>query len=169
MQIFLETVYDLLSVCCWQLFSVTMHAKEISKLSGIILLLTFPLNLFGSLIFHHTLFKILNFLLTFSPITMFSHTILEDTNTKFKEFMVFFFCYIKNPLMESNQRQECIPVGCVPSAAVAVCWWGMGVSAQRGVSAYRGVHLPQWTEFLTHACENTTFPQLRLRTVKKTF
>ena len=23
-----------------------------------------------------------------------------------------------------------------------------------------------WTEFLTHACENITFPQLRLRTVK---
>ena len=29
-----------------------------------------------------------------------------------------------------------------------------------------GVHLPLlWTEFLTHACENITFPQLRLRTV----
>ena len=24
----------------------------------------------------------------------------------------------------------------------------------------------QWTEFLTHICENITFPQLRLRTVK---
>ena len=30
-----------------------------------------------------------------------------------------------------------------------------------------GVHLPPlWTEFLTHTCENITFPQLRLRTVK---
>ena len=27
--------------------------------------------------------------------------------------------------------------------------------------------LPLWTEFLTHACENITFPQLRLRTVMK--
>ena len=25
---------------------------------------------------------------------------------------------------------------------------------------------PPWTEFLTHTCENITFPQLRLRTVK---
>ena len=25
---------------------------------------------------------------------------------------------------------------------------------------------PRWTEFVTHACENITFPQLRLRTVK---
>ena len=25
---------------------------------------------------------------------------------------------------------------------------------------------PLWTEFLTQACENITFPQLRLRTVK---
>ena len=38
-----------------------------------------------------------------------------------------------------------------------------GVSAQ-GVSAHGGVHLPP-TEFLTHACENITFPQLRFRTV----
>ena len=32
-----------------------------------------------------------------------------------------------------TQKQECIPVGCVPSAAVAVCWgggWPGGVSAQ---------------------------------------
>ena len=29
-----------------------------------------------------------------------------------------------------------------------------------------GVHLPPWTEFLTHTCENITFPQLRLWTVK---
>ena len=46
-------------------------------------------------------------------------------------------------------QQECIPVGCVPSAAVAVCWgrgvsaWGGGVCLvgclPRGVSAWRGV------------------------------
>ena len=38
-----------------------------------------------------------------------------------------------------------------------------GVSAQMGgVCPGR----PPWTEFLTHACENITFPQLLLRTVK---
>ena len=84
-------------------------------------------------------------------------------------------------------QQECIPVGCVPSAAVvvflvggvrpagclggclpggSVCLGGvypgvvyLGVSSQG-----RGVH-PLWTEFLTHSCENITFPQLRLRVV----
>ena len=35
-------------------------------------------------------------------------------------------------------KQECIPVGCVPSAAVAVCWGG-GVSAQWGVCLEGGV------------------------------
>ena len=30
-------------------------------------------------------------------------------------------------------KLECIPEGCIPSTAVAVCW---GVSAQRGVSAW---------------------------------
>ena len=54
---------------------------------------------------------------------------------------------------------------------------GGEVSAQEGVSA-RGCLMaggclplglytsPLWTEFLTSACENITFPQLRLRTVK---
>ena len=34
--------------------------------------------------------------------------------------------------------------------------------------AYRPLQWPSrlWTEFLTHACENITFPQLLLRTVK---
>ena len=37
---------------------------------------------------------------------------------------------------------------------------GLGVSAL-------GIHPPTlWTEFLTHACENISFPQLRLRMVK---
>ena len=98
-------------------------------------------------------------------------------------------------------KQECIPVGCVPSAAVAagggrgvsqhaldrgVSAWGVsvreggvGVSTLGGVAA-RGVcisqhalggggcllqcmlgYFPPWTEFLTHTCENITFPQLR--------
>ena len=35
------------------------------------------------------------------------------------------------------------------------------------MSAQGGVHLsPLWTEFLTHVCENITFLQLRLWTVK---
>ena len=75
--------------------------------------------------------------------------------------------------------QEYIPVGCIPSAAVAVRWGGVSAwegSAQGGllggvwqrVSCLpRGECLPSlpgggvcqtppplWTEFLTHACEN---------------
>ena len=38
-----------------------------------------------------------------------------------------------------------------------------------GVSARGDVHLPPWTEFLTHACENITFPQLPLQMVKIRF
>ena len=53
-----------------------------------------------------------------------------------------------------------------------VCPWGR-VSAQgRGVclggvcQRNAGIHPPpKWTEFLTHACENITFPQLLLRAV----
>ena len=41
-----------------------------------------------------------------------------------------------------------------------------GVSDGRGVSATGVVHLPPVDRFLTSACENITFPQLRLRTVK---
>ena len=100
-------------------------------------------------------------------------------------------------------QQEYIPVGCVPSAAVAVSrgrgclpreivWlrgclprglstWGClpgGVyppgpigrhpPGPRGRHPLRpsGRHPPTlWTEFLAHACENITFPQLLLRTV----
>ena len=65
------------------------------------------------------------------------------------------------------------------TAAVAVCWgvgwWCLagGVSAQGAVCSVcpgggggvSGRHPILWTEFLTHACENITFPQLRLRTV----
>ena len=41
----------------------------------------------------------------------------------------------------------------------------MGGSVRGGVSAQGGVYTSLWTEFLTHACENITFPQLRLGTV----
>ena len=55
-------------------------------------------------------------------------------------------------------KQECIPVGCILSAAEAVCW---EVSAQEGVSACQGgVHLPSCGQ--TDTCENITFPQLQL-------
>ena len=103
------------------------------------------------------------------------------------------FASFRNVALDSysnNQfyRQECIPVGCVPSAAVAVCWggqclptrgvWPGGCLPRRGLSAQGGVcpggvsargnvwqTLPLWTEFLTHACESITFPQLHLWTV----
>ena len=65
-------------------------------------------------------------------------------------------------------KQECIPEGYVPSAAVAVCCWGGGLF--RGVSALgsepgRGVVFlvcladtpTRWTEFLTHVCETLPF------------
>ena len=52
-----------------------------------------------------------------------------------------------------------------------------GVSAQGDVflggvicpSASWDTHPTPWTEFLRHACENITFPQLRLRTVIKRY
>ena len=40
-----------------------------------------------------------------------------------------------NPFVCSN-KQECIPVGCIPSAAVAISW---GVSALGGVCSWGGV------------------------------
>ena len=87
--------------------------------------------------------------------------------------------------MNAVEKQECIPVGCVPSAVVAVLGWGVCLGRRclpLGDSAWEvstwgclpgGVlHLdPEadtstlWTEFLTHACENITFLQLLLRTV----
>ena len=46
------------------------------------------------------------------------------------------------------------PEGCLPRG-VPVQWVSRGVYTS-----------PLWTEFLTHACKNITFPQLLLRTVK---
>ena len=75
-----------------------------------------------------------------------------------------------NGCSKKNSKQECIPVGCVPSAAVADCWgeclpmkgvyprWCLPRrSAWAGVSAQGECLLS-----LTHACENITFPQLCL-------
>ena len=50
--------------------------------------------------------------------------------------------YFFTVLRPQYQTQECIPVGCVPSAAVAV---GGGVSAQGCVSAQGGVCIPACT------------------------
>ena len=55
-----------------------------------------------------------------------------------------------------------LPCRCLSGGVVCL----VGLSAQGvGVCQDGCVHLPLWTEFLTHACENITFPQLRLRTV----
>ena len=85
-------------------------------------------------------------------------------------------------LLCSYMLQECIPVGRVPSAAVAVCWGRGCLPAKgrlprgwlsRGVSA-RGVcvskHALSQTPHppvnrMTDRCKNITFPQLRLRAV----
>ena len=59
------------------------------------------------------------------------------------------------------------PGGCLPSGGSCLPGW---VSALRLVCPGGGVCLvcqtsPPWTEFLTHASENITFPQLRMRAV----
>ena len=43
---------------------------------------------------------------------------------------------IENHLFNCSTEQECIPVGCIPSAAVAICWGGC---LPRGLSARGGV------------------------------
>ena len=72
-----------------------------------------------------------------------------------------------------NFQQECIPVGCVPSAAITISGGGVCLGAQGGggicvsqQSTGQTPPPPLWTEFLTRACESITFPQLLLRTVK---
>ena len=74
-------------------------------------------------------------------------------------------------LCGSIEIQECIPVGCLPSAASVVsggnvCSWG--VSAPGGGVWYPSIHwgrLPLWTEWLTDRCKIITFAT-SLRTVK---
>ena len=48
---------------------------------------------------------------------------------------------------ESHTKQECIPVGCVPSAAVAVCWGGGGLpQCMLGYTPLLGLDTPwAWT------------------------
>ena len=45
------------------------------------------------------------------------------------------------------------------SSRMRIVRWGGGVCPGECLARV-------WTEFLTHACQNITFPQLRLRTVK---
>ena len=67
----------------------------------------------------------------------------------------------KNNFLE---KQECIPVGCVPAAAVAVCWGGEAVCSQRGgIPACTEANAPPCGQ--TDRCKNITFATL-LRTVK---
>ena len=56
---------------------------------------------------------------------------------------------------KNGNPEECIPVGCVPSAAVAICWRGVcqgGCLPREGVSACGclpdtpPLPLPPWTE-----------------------
>ena len=59
--------------------------------------------------------------------------------------------------------QECIPIGCVPCAAVAVSLGG-GVCPGRGCLTGGVCQTP--LDRMTDACEKITLPQLLLRTVK---
>ena len=64
-------------------------------------------------------------------------------------------------------KQECIPVGCVPSAAVAVCWGTGGSASQEGgCVCLQGGCTPLPTPVDRQTPVKTTFPQLLLRTVK---
>ena len=53
-----------------------------------------------------------------------------------------------------------LPRGCLLEGSIAACT-GQGGCLPQCMLGYT----PLWTEFLTHTCENITFPQLRLRTV----
>ena len=67
-----------------------------------------------------------------------------------------------------DQIQESIPVGCVPSTAVAVSPATHAPPSPKPPATHApppAMHAPLWTEWLIDRCENITFPQLRLRTV----
>ena len=59
-----------------------------------------------------------------------------------------------------------LPGGVCPSACWDTCW-RVSAPVHAGIPARGclGYNPLPWTEFLTHACENITFPQLLLRTV----
>ena len=55
--------------------------------------------------------------------------------------------------LEVSAQGDVCPGGCMyPSMH-----WARGVS----VPVHAEIHIPLWTDFLTYACENITFPQLR--------
>ena len=58
---------------------------------------------------------------------------------------------------------ECLPRGCLPKGE---CLPRRGVCLLGGVPGQEGVYTSPMDTCLTHACENITFPQLRLRRVK---
>ena len=66
-----------------------------------------------------------------------------------EEHAIHLFVYTRNMCQVIAKKQECIPVGWVPSAAVAG-----GGALPMAVSA--------WGDRMTDACENTTLPQLLL-------
>ena len=69
-------------------------------------------------------------------------------------------------------EQECIPVGCIPSPAVAVSPAMHAPLAMHAPTMHAPanmpptMHTPPWTEGMIHPYENITFPQLLLRRVK---
>ena len=67
-----------------------------------------------------------------------------------EEHAIHLFVYTRNMCQVIAKKQECIPVGWVPSAAVAVG----GGALPMGMSA--------WGDRMTEACENITLPQLLL-------
>ena len=61
----------------------------------------------------------------------------------------------------------CLPGGCVCLGGLLAGCLPKGDVCQGGCLPCEGVYPLLWTEFLTRACENITFPQLQLRTVTK--
>ena len=62
-------------------------------------------------------------------------------------------------------KQECIPVGCVPSAAVAVPGGGPPRGYLPGGGLADTTLPPTLVDRMTDRCKNITLLQLRLRTV----
>ena len=99
-----------------------------------------------------------------------------DTPVKTLPSRNFVYCNHSETWWNYFIQQECIPVGCVTSAAVSA---GGGLPGRGGlphsppakcwdtppVQCMLGYTHPPWTKFLTHVCENITFPQLLSRTV----
>ena len=102
----------------------------------------------------------------------------EDASRKISSYLVTSWFSWRLQLCETRMHSSRY----VPSAAVAIGGGGGG-SAQWGcqlrviclgqgvcqggcIPAFNGADTPRlWIEFLTHTCENITFPQLLLRTV----